>query len=388
MVLAGMPASNEFAFLYDNGEWRLHPDEASLAAPVPATAPDTEIVPCFRPIVVDVHPSVDGISGADRTWLGARGVRIIQGGPDTDETASRDLGRGYSGAFFPSSPRLFWREHVAKQPPTVEGYTVQGSKYAFREQKWTTLTPQAAGAHILRNRSSWREGITVDELLLACMEDDKCRSFDTNGNLFDCAGGCDWSGSSTGTAANEASCCRMRTTLRVDRWRDRASGCGSLGVKIAPATGLPNVLLNDDALRERWEAEEETKRVKERQLVCVEEETSLWTKHPQALATTGVPFRAYQHAGKAVFEVLAKQALHFRQSRVKSDDLFARLKGHVKGKILINSEDPTACVNAIVIAGSTRRRAARTGVWGQQASPLSKTVGDIMQLGEGVNGRS
>ena len=61
---------------------------------------------------------------------------------------------------------------------------------------------------------------------------------------------------------------------------------------------------------------------------------------------------------------------------------FPQFKGHIKGKFLINSEDPTACVNAIVIAGSARRR--RVGwKWGQRTE-LAETVEGIVQLNEAM----
>ena len=66
-----------------------------------------------------------------------------------------------------------------------------GSEHVFLEQRWTTLTPRAAAAHVLRNRSSFREGVSVEEILLACMEDARCKAFDTHGNLFDCGGHCE-----------------------------------------------------------------------------------------------------------------------------------------------------------------------------------------------------
>ena len=120
-VPIGLPIENEFAFLYDRGEWRLRPDEAELTATREAYA---SAVPCFRPTVVDVHPSSasgrEGIGERERSRLGAQGVRFVPGaGPDTDASTARAVGRGYTGEVFPSSPRSFWREQAARAPLMV-----------------------------------------------------------------------------------------------------------------------------------------------------------------------------------------------------------------------------------------------------------------------------
>jgi len=68
-----------------------------------------------------------------------------------------------------NSIQAFWSKTGARAD------TYQAGEVTFVEHPQMTLLPSTAHRRTLKNSSAWREGVTVLELLNACLEDDRYR---------------------------------------------------------------------------------------------------------------------------------------------------------------------------------------------------------------------